>query len=388
MKRIGFFYPPINDAHGGSIRMNAIRNFLSNDLELEVVDFKLDMVKYNDHYLNLYNVHSLIKKMICKNKISLFNEHIWNSRVIELKKFLQSITQRYSNSISKIDIIHGESWFAGMVCMQLKKCYEIPFVYDARGIEGYEISNRGANKRGINFYKKVEKEILITADWIIAVSDIMKECFVKEYGISKSKIVVISNGANLVENNKAIYRLPFKIIYGGNFAYYERVIDFVKTAEILAEDDFKFILMGDGALRNEIFDYINKNNVNIIYVGRKDKSKSLNQFLDSQIGVAPVLKDLRSAASSSLKLFHYASCGLPIVTVNVGNWGEIITKYDCGIVVENSDPKEFADAIRQLMNRKVWERKSENSRKMILEAYNWTKLLYPLSEIYRSLQLL
>ena len=78
----------------------------------------------------------------------------------------------------------------------------------------------------------------------------------------------------------------------------------------------------------------------------------------------------------------YAACGLPIVTVDAGEWSNMIKEYDCGIVTDSSDPKEFAEAIKQLNDKEVWKNKSKNGKRMIEEKYNWDIVLNPLLDIY------
>jgi glycosyltransferase involved in cell wall biosynthesis len=52
--------------------------------------------------------------------------------------------------------------------------------------------------------------------------------------------------------------------------------------------------------------------------------------------------------------------------------------------VEDSDPKGFNEAIKELQNKDIWERKSANGRRMIMEKYNWSLVLQPLKELYHD----
>ena len=129
-------------------------------------------------------------------------------------------------------------------------------------------------------------------------------------------------------------------------------------------------------------DYINKNNVGILYLGYRKHEEALNIFSKMQVGVAPSTNDIVRRVASPVKIFDYAACGLPIVTVNAGEWSNIIKEYDCGIVTDSSDPMEFADAIKQLNYKEVWEMKSKNAKRMIEEQCNWNIVLNPLLDIY------
>ena len=380
MKTIGFFFQ--GGEFGDFVRMNAVKNYLTN-LDFEVKFFNLQWVKGNYSILNFNNVGTILKKVIQKEKFSLSNELIWNSRTRELQRLLKEIPQKYSVAMKGIDILHAEAAFAGLVCAELKKSFGVPFIVDIHSIPALEQSGDKRSKKWINLWQKSERDILKTADVIIAVNEYMKQYIIEKCDCFGSKIFIIPNGADLL-TNKAKYSLPLNIIYGGNFTYYESVLDFVKTAEILSGDNYNFILMGDGPQRGEILNYINRNHVNIIYVGKKTRQEALKRFCGAQVGIIPGLKSVRSQAASSVKLMEYASCGLPVITVDISNWGEIVRKYDCGIVTRNSNPEEFAEAIRQMGNKERWDKKSENAMRMIQEAYCWDKVLEPISDIYKS----
>ena len=83
-----------------------------------------------------------------------------------------------------------------------------------------------------------------------------------------------------------------------------------------------------------------------------------------------------------VKIFDYAACGLPVITVDIGEWSNLIKEYNCGIVTKNGNPEDFAEAIDVLRDRRVWKTKSKNGRRMIKEKYNWDRVLIPLLDIY------
>ena len=212
----------------------------------------------------------------------------------------------------------------------------------------------------------------------------MKE-YVNEYFGKPNDLIIVAPNGTYVHEKKANYQTQMKILYGGVFDPYERVLDFVRTREILTGGNYQFYLIGDGLMRNEIFDYINENLVDIIYLGKKSRGKALEIFCDMQIGIAPSTQDIVRKTASPIKVLDYAACGLPIVTVNAGEWSDMIKEYDCGIVTENSDPEEFASAIKRLEDKKIWEIKSKNGRSMVKSECSWNKVLQPINRIYGPL---
>jgi glycosyltransferase involved in cell wall biosynthesis len=201
------------------------------------------------------------------------------------------------------------------------------------------------------------------------------------YGKSQDRFILIPNGTELY-SERAQYANPLRVVYGGIFSYYERVQDFLSAAQILQGQNYEFILMGDGRLRDEMLDYINHHSVGVVYVGRKGREESLKRFSQMQIGVAPSTKDITRRVASPIKVLDYAACGLPIVTVEVGEWSNLVKQYDAGIVLGTSDPKEIATAIVQLSDKSLWIQKSSNALRMVQEACLWGKVLQPLKGLY------
>jgi glycosyltransferase involved in cell wall biosynthesis len=387
--KIGFVYSQSN--FGMSIRIKAIREFLEKnynsikDIELKTYTSAkpATISRPLSYWLSPRMLNVLFKKACLGQDFSMFGEINQNERIGQLEKILEYQYEDTLKASNTVDVLHAETQIPAFVCSKIKEKRNIPYIFDMHGLLVEEMKQRGEPGALINFWDSIERRTVKNADHVIVVSHQMKEYVSKFFGKSKDQIAIVPNGSQLYDK-KAVYRTPIGVIYGGVFDPYERVLDFVKTAEILTSDDYQFFLMGDGQLRNEIFDYINSKFVNIIYLGKKPRNQCLEIFCDMQIGVAPSTKDTVRKTASPIKVLDYAACGLPIVTVNAGEWSDNIKEYDCGIVVEDSDPKEFNEAIKELQNKDIWERKSANGRRMMMEKYNWPLVLQPLKELYHD----
>ena len=393
--KIGFIYPI--QRVGDKIRTDAIRNFLIeeghsvSDLQIYHLYSRKDMLIKYILYLTYRNIASLLNPHNFSNLYkdllsgrgypSLLYDILWNDRYCRGKESIRKNVKEILNVTQKVEVLHAETHWAAIVCSKIKRQIGIPYIFDMHGLVADEAKGAGASDSWVKFCQEIECEAVKNADYVTVVSNLMKKYINEKYNKSLDQIIVIPNGTKL-HPNRASFNLPLKVVYGGNFAYFEGVLDFVKIPQIMNSDQHQFFLIGDGELRNEIFDYINKNFIDIIYLGKKPREKALERFCDMQIGVAPSTKDLVRRVASPIKVLDYAACGLPIVTVDVGEWSDMIKKYDCGIVTENSDPQEFATAIEQLRDEKVWKQKSDNARTMIQEEYLWDKVLEPFTRIY------
>src|SRR5262247_1388316 len=96
----------------------------------------------------------------------------------------------------------------------------------------------------------------------------------------------LSSHGSYVTDRQAQYKQPMTVVYAGNFAAFENIMEYVRAAEIGAGDDYQFWLLGDGGLRDEVFNYMNTQFVDLAYWGRKPRAVALDYCARAQIGFA------------------------------------------------------------------------------------------------------
>ncbi|HEY0371164.1 MAG TPA: glycosyltransferase family 4 protein [Thermoanaerobaculia bacterium] len=90
-------------------------------------------------------------------------------------------------------------------------------------------------------------------------------------------------------------------------------------------------------------------------------------------------RSLETDLSMRTRVYDYLWCGLPIVTSSAPGTDEILTRYDCGIVVSEDSPRAFADAILRVDR----ERMTGGARQFVDE-HQWDRTLEPLREFVRA----
>ena len=110
--------------------------------------------------------------------------------------------------------------------------------------------------------------------------------------------------------------------------------------------DAKLKIVGDGKLKNEIFELVKKENIDDIeFVGRVPNSKIGEILNTSDIFINPSNKD-----NMPLSLFEALACGLAVISTNVGGIPDYITDGINGFLIELNNKEQLINKILYILN--------------------------------------
>ena len=164
----------------------------------------------------------------------------------------------------KPDVIHAHDWLTFEAGVLAKKNYGVPLVAHVHATEFDRSGRRGGNP----LVEEIERNGLMLADKIIAVSNATKQIIVDKYGIPADKIDVIYNSLD-ANFTKKTYKYDEKdycyleemknrgytiISTVGRFTVQKGLKNFIKAAALAISKNPKliFVLAGDGEQRNEL----------------------------------------------------------------------------------------------------------------------------------------
>jgi len=309
---------------------------------------------------------------------------------IKTKSPLQVLVNSFFNSIQRQilkeailvrpHIIVAETTPTGYFSLMAKNKLNIPLVTDVHGLMGEETEMRGSMFSQI--ISNVEISAFHGSDYLLTVSNPMKQQICLEHKIQADKVLVVPNGGN-VQRFQARFSLPLKVIYAGNFAVYEKVSDYLEIAKAMEQTaPFVFFLMGDGIQKREILSRIDKEKIPMKFMGLRTRQEALRIFSDMQVGVVPTTREV----AFPIKVLDYMSCGLPVVAQRIGDWGELIEKENCGITIKENSVTEFVKALHSLRDKEEWTRKSRNGKRCTEGEYSWDLVLEPLGTLIENIR--
>lgn len=126
----------------------------------------------------------------------------------------------------------------------------------------------------------------------------------------------------------------------------------------------KFVIMGDGPLRNTFEDYAKARNVNCEFTGPLPYSEMVARMCGCDILINPIIKG--AAQSITNKVGDYALAGLPVVSTQENQeYRDLIDDYKCGINCRVGDAEDVAKAITILAQDSALRKKmGENGSKL------------------------
>lgn len=168
----------------------------------------------------------------------------------------------------------------------------------------------------------------------------------------------------------------FKIIFTGNIGTAQGLDILPKTAELLKDDNVKFVIVGDGRYLDEFIRTIESKSVSdkFVMIPRQpaEKISMLLSACDAAF-VSFADNDLWKKTIPA-KLQSYMACGMPIIASAGGETERIINESGCGISCKVGDEKALAAGIKQIMISELKKMSSE-SLKYVAENFDKKKLM-------------
>jgi glycosyltransferase involved in cell wall biosynthesis len=190
---------------------------------------------------------------------------------------------------------------------------------------------------------------------------------------------IIQNISFLNSNDK-----PYSFVFAGNVSRQWNIETVLKSLQI--NKNLKFGLAGNinSSYLNELSLLNGWNNVD--FLGTIDSKKIVSLYSQSKIGIALLDFDSQVGKKGTLgntKLFEYMANGLPVICSNNFLWSSIIKEFNCGYSIDPKDNVLFLRYANNILNNsELYELMSKNSRKAVIEKYNWNTQESKLKDFY------
>ena len=207
-------------------------------------------------------------------------------------------------------------------------------------------------------YAAVERAVLPRAAGVVIVSPEMAGRY-RRY-LPDDRIALVQNFPNLTADDVVSARnteppLPVPYILHTGGASKNRTFDVVvAAAERLRELGVSAPIVNVGPVQLEGYSNADAllaraHAAGVVSTGLLSHSETLRWIAHAHVGYQPLADSENNRRGAPRKLFEYVLFGLPVVSSDVGNIGEIVRRHDVGINVPPLDSAAHAAAIVTLM---------------------------------------
>ncbi len=286
----------------------------------------------------------------------------------------------------KFDVIHIYGFKAQLLTTYFAKFLRIPVV-----IVG--LRSTGDWRKQYNRIIEIPTYPFING-WI-AVSNEVKEAFIKREKFPPSKIKVVHNGINTqlfcpvspeqyqsLRNQKKIPDDIFLIGYVANLKEDKGHDVLIDALALLKKrfSRFKVLLVGIDYLKGEIQKYARERNLTkeIEFMGYIEEVRPILSMLD--LFVIPSLIE-----GLPMSLLEAMAVGIPVIATPVGGIPEVIVNEKNGILVPIKDPERLSNKILELMqNKKLRADLALNALQTIKEKFSLDSKITEILKFYTS----
>lgn len=343
MKRIFWFLQQLEYLGGTETATISIANLLCNEYEITLV------VTAKEPSNIPYNINKKIKILYLNNednskideKILRFcsEKKYFKAFLLILKNIHFSLIGKYKyrNIIKKMtndnDILIGSS-LDNYLIIPKKRKYIYHYHYNFKFFKTF-------NERFMSlFYRKADKYVFL--------NEVIKNDISKKYKFYKNKSLFIQNPIK-TKQFKNINYYNNSLVFLGRFAEQKNPLMLIEVAKILKENDFKFNLnlYGDGKLLKDIQKAIKKYKLeNNVFIN--EPTTDIEEVLKK----TDLLLLTSLYEGTPLVINEAFSQSVPCITTNFGDSIKTCVPSNCGLIIDNFDPNNYANNIMQLLNNK------------------------------------
>lgn len=227
----------------------------------------------------------------------------------------------------------------------------------------------------------ISKFICKNVDWAICVSNISKENTHLRTNIPLDKISVIPNGI-IPDRFYPIEKVvgdKIRILFISRLAFRKGIDLLIEALPLICQDkQFEIFIVGDGPKKSELIQIIDENDLHnqVKMLGEVEYEEVPEILRNGDIFLNTSLTE-----SFCMGVLEAASCGLLVVSTNVGGIHEVLKEDN--ILYSEPTPEDITAQIHRAAQI-IREGRNNQSRiyEMIVEKYDWSKIAKETEALY------
>lgn len=282
------------------------------------------------------------------------------------------------------DIIHTHDWMTYGAGITAAKHHRVPHVAH---IHATELDR--TNFQPHQWIYDREREGLMQADRIIAVSQYTKQLLTEHYGIPGDRIQVVHNGHHIHIHDSVpstpVARLgthrPQMVLFLGRLTVQKNPRQFLDIASRIHKlrPDVQFVMAGDGGMLSELIDYACALGLQdrILFSGKVNKREADTLYRAANCFVMPSVSE-----PFGLVALEAISHGTPVVVSKQSGVSEVL---DHAFKVDFWDTDRMTDCILTILREHALSGQLSSESRHVLNRLTWKNQAGHIDSVYRSL---
>ncbi|MEM2046088.1 MAG: glycosyltransferase family 4 protein [Candidatus Bathyarchaeia archaeon] len=253
------------------------------------------------------------------------------------------------------------------------------------------------NRLIIRFFQWMERFIYQHAAAIVVISEGFKDNLLGK-GVSPQKIHIVPNWADPDSIRPGPKDNPFRkqiglgnrfvVIYSGNLSYNSNLEPVIEAAELLQEEPFAFVIVGDGAHKPLLEHKVREKGLKNVYFLPFQPLEMYPQVLTAADINLVTLNTQAAMASVPSKVFKIMASGTPVLAITVKGTDlyRLVLEANCGLCVPPDDPIALAKALQYAAaHQNELEHMGANGRRYLEEHFSRQKCVGEIETILKSI---
>ena len=168
----------------------------------------------------------------------------------------------------------------------------------------------------------------------------------------------------------------FKIIFTGNIGTAQGLEILPRTAELLKDENVRFVMVGDGRYLETFTEEVKKRKVQdkFIMIPRQPAERIPELLAACDVAFLSFQDEELWTMTIPAKLQSYMACGMPVIAAAKGETERIIEEAECGCCCEIGDLEALANTIKKMMGENLSVLR-KNSRRFFENNFNKSLLM-------------
>jgi len=297
-----------------------------------------------------------------------------------LHKRFNILNERWINELAyqSPKVLHAHFGPDGLAARSIAKKLNIPLITT---FHGFDITIDSPT----NNYRKNRHKIFEESQYVIAVSDFVKQQLLKK-GCPKEKIILHYIGVDTAQFTPATHKKEGTLVFVGRLVdkkgceYLIRAMNYVEKSCPGAT----LRIIGDGPLKEDLKELALSSNANIIFTGRLTTNEVKREVQKASILCAPsITTENGDQEGLPISIMEALACGTPVISSYSAGIAEAIQDGFNGFLLQEKDVFGLAEKITGLLNNNALQQEMKNNaRNTALSKFDLSSQCANLEQIY------